>query len=496
MSSLEDGNYWPSGETVRQFHLSDDFFRVLMGPFGSGKTVGCSLECYKAACLAAPDRNGVRRSRNAIIRNRISDLEATTVKTWNEVFESRFGKVRGAPTGGGFVARWLFGIPEDGTTVDAEFRFFPFDTQRDIKRLLGSEYTSAFLNEVRELPPSLMNVLPGRLRYPKPGILADGYEPKHFIIADTNPPDLGHWLHKAFESDEEPPEGWKLFRQPPGVIKRQGKWVPNPDADNVQNLHRNYYPQAIAGQPEDVIRVNYGNEYGYIKAGKLIVPNFSDHLHVAPERLEFDPNIEVIYVGIDFGSTPAAALLQEDLNGRWYMIEELISLEKPGIRDFGETVLLPRARELEARGHTLVFCGDPAGEGTSQTDGEDCFETLAGLGIDAEPAYTNAIGHRGEVVDSLCRSLSDGVPRFQVSPSCKVTIQGLAQKYVYEQVNEADDPRDIRYRDRPKKDGNAFSHICDGVGYGIMGSGYGEDFLVDRRRSRHGPIEYKRRYNG
>lgn len=489
---LDDGHYYPSGETVCRFHESDAFFRTLLGPFGSGKTTACCIEALKRACQSPPDTRGIRKSRAAIIRNRISDLEATTIKSWNEIFEGRFGRVTGTSTGGGFVARWKFGLP-DKSVVQFEGRFFPYDGQGDIKRLLGSEYTFAFLNEVRELPASLMTILPGRMRYPKPATLADGAEPWHGIFSDTNPPDLGHWLHRAFEEGEWP-EGWELFRQPPGVIKDgRGNWVANPKADNVTNLRSTYYMQAIAGQPEDVIRVNYANEYGYIKAGKLIVPNFSDHMHVAGERFDVDPSIETIYVGLDFGSTPAAAFLQEDYNARWFMFREEVSMNKPGIAEFADETLLPLKRHYESAGHRVVFCGDPAGGGTSQTDGKECFDILAGKGIDCQPAYTNGIQHRAEVVDSLCRGLSDGQPRFNVSPHCKTTIQGFAQKYVYQKLNDADDERDIRYADRPRKDGNAFSHICDAVGYGIMGSGYGSDFTIDRTNSSSGPINYKRR---
>lgn len=459
----------------------------------SGKTTACLVEYLIRANKSPPDRDGVRRSRCAVIRNRISDLDATTIKSWNEIFEPMFGKVQGTPTGGGFVARWRKGLG-DGTTIDAEARFFPYDSQNDVKRLLGSEYTFAFLNEVRELPASLMRVLPGRLRYPNPNILADGFDqPWHGIWGDTNAPEIGSFIHKTFANPDKIPPGWELYKQPGGVIRKNGLWVVNPRADNIKNLRPTYYQDSIAGQPDDVIRVNYGNEYGFVKSGKLICPSFSDNMHVARHALEFDPDIKLVYVGFDFGSTPAAAFMQQDMQGRWFLIKEVISEKKPGIRDFAKVVIKPMVGELKAQGYEIVYCGDPAGNGTSQTDGDNCFDILAGLGIDCEPAYSNSIQIRAEVVDSLCRELSDGKPRFMVSPTCEVAIAGFAQKYVFAALNKAGSPEDVRYEDKPKKDGNATSHICDAVQYAIMGSGYGEEFTIDRTSSRSGPLPYVNR---
>lgn len=466
----------------------------------SGKTTAACIESFVRATQIPPNHQGVRHGRAAIIRNRISDIEATTLKTWNETFEDHFGRATGTATSGGFVHRWNFPLA-DGTIVNFEARFFPFDSQADIKRLLGSEYTFAFLNECRELPQSLMNVLPGRLRYPKPATLVDPSTLWHGIFADTNPPDSGHWLYNAFEEGEIAP-GWRMFRQPPAVIrdaKSPSGWVLNPKAENLQNLRPDYYASAIAGQPDDVVRVYYANEYGYIKAGKLIVPNFSDYMHVAQKRLEFNRDIEDVYLGIDFGATPAAAFLQQDAEGRWFMIRELISIEKPGIREFGELVIRPMISRLEAVGHNIIGGGDPTGKATTQTEGQygvDCFDILRALGIPCEPVYSNSIRQRAEVVDSLCREVIGGRPRFMVSPCCKTTIKGFAQKYVYAAIGKtSDDPKETRYRDVPRKEGNAFSHVCDAVGYGIMASEYGEDFDDAPHPLAGEPIHYVNRYS-
>ena len=60
----------PTGEL---FHDARDidtgFARMLLGPIGSGKSVTCAIELLLIAMDQEPDKNGVRRTKFAIIRN-------------------------------------------------------------------------------------------------------------------------------------------------------------------------------------------------------------------------------------------------------------------------------------------------------------------------------------------------------------------------------------------------------------------------------------------
>jgi len=55
--------------TLEQFHCSDAEVRMIMGPIGSGKSVGCCIEVYARATKQKPSKDGIRRSRWAIVRN-------------------------------------------------------------------------------------------------------------------------------------------------------------------------------------------------------------------------------------------------------------------------------------------------------------------------------------------------------------------------------------------------------------------------------------------
>lgn len=150
--------------TVQKFHESPAFVRGLMGPVGSGKSVGCCFELFHIACTQWPNNQGVRKSRFIVVRNTSPQLETTTIKTWTEWFpEEVFGKIsRKAP----FTQMMKFRL-SDGTQVESEVIFLALDQPEDIKKLLSFECTAIWYNEAREIDKSLVDAGTGRVgRYP------------------------------------------------------------------------------------------------------------------------------------------------------------------------------------------------------------------------------------------------------------------------------------------------------------------------------------------
>ena len=68
--------------TAKRFHASRAFVRGLRGPIGSGKSVACVAELLRLAVQQAPDAQGIRPSRWAIVRNTYPELRTTTIKTF------------------------------------------------------------------------------------------------------------------------------------------------------------------------------------------------------------------------------------------------------------------------------------------------------------------------------------------------------------------------------------------------------------------------------
>lgn len=59
--------------TIKRFSESDKFFRLLVGPFGSGKSSGCVAEIISRGIAQTPNSNGIRRTRWAAVRNCFDD---------------------------------------------------------------------------------------------------------------------------------------------------------------------------------------------------------------------------------------------------------------------------------------------------------------------------------------------------------------------------------------------------------------------------------------
>ena len=87
MSEQVLASFEPGGPDSEAFmNNSTDLVRGIMGPIGSGKSVACCAEIMMRSCEQAPGRDGVRRTRWAIIRNTYPELKSTTIKTWLDWF--------------------------------------------------------------------------------------------------------------------------------------------------------------------------------------------------------------------------------------------------------------------------------------------------------------------------------------------------------------------------------------------------------------------------
>lgn len=227
--------------TLSRFHASDDFVRCCVGPVGSGKSTACVMELFLRARQQEPGPDKVRRTRFAVIRNTYSQLRDTTRKTFEQWVPSALGKWHEQSTT--FTLDYR---REDGTRVHSEILFRALDRPEDVKKLLSLELTGAYINEAREIPKHVLDVLQTRVgRYPARN---QGGASWFGIWMDTNPWHPGHWASKLFAQNLE---GYRLFRQPGG---RSAK------AENVANLPRDYYERLIRGKDSEWVRVYVDGE--------------------------------------------------------------------------------------------------------------------------------------------------------------------------------------------------------------------------------------------
>jgi hypothetical protein len=467
--------YRPQGPVLERYIAGKARREFIMGPLGSGKTNGSCWKAFRAIIGQAPNREGVRKSRGYAVRNTYPDLMGTTAKDWRDMFGEEFGRfVEGGlepPT-----HHMEFNL-EDGTRVEAEVVFIALDRPEHVRKIRGSQLTWAWINEVKELNKQIVDMLDLRVgRYPS---AADGGPSWFGIFGDTNAPDEDHWYYRLAE--EEKPAGWVFHRQPGGVVQVGTgdtiSWVPNPGAENLRNLPKGYYEDGCSGKTIDWIKVNLANEYGFVQDGKPVYPEYVDSVHC--RSFELVPSAG-LWVGLDFGLTPAAVFAQRMVTGQWRWHRELVTTDTGVIAFAG---LLKQDLATHYQGVPIHgITGDPAGDQRQGGDSEEkvrtVFQILAANGVEARPAHTNNFTKRREAVAAALSRMIDGAPGLLVHPQCKTTRKGMAGAYRYRRVQVTGDER---FKDEPDK--NGYSHPCEAGQYLMMGAGEGRAVVAAKRAS-------------
>ena len=436
-----DISYTPT-PTVTRFMQSDKKMRVIMGPVGSGKSVACCFEIIRRASQQAPNANGIRKTRCAVVRETVRQLSDTTIKTFLDWF----------PPGvcGHFMRTtktYFFKVGD----VECEIMFRALDDADDVANLNSLELTFAWFNECRDIHPDIVDAMSKRVgRFPS---AKDGGATWHGMWADTNPPTMDTWwfyqMEKIDPKDGVSPNnnGWDVFKQPSGR---------SPYAENIENLPEGYYD--TQGRSEEYVRVFIDGEYGLSLAGTPVFKYFRPDYHMAKTPLKAITNgTRPIIVGMDLGLTPAAVIGQQDPRGRALVLAEAVSYDM-GIQRFMRTVLKPLLYEKFA-GAPIIIVVDPAGTQRAQTDERSAVDIIKAEGFRVMPARTNNITPRIAAVDDYLMRQVDGDPGFLMDPSCIRLKAALMGGYRFKKNG-----------DGLEKSGDAgkHSHIGDAISYLMM----------------------------
>ena len=485
-------NYKPEGQTLKTFMKSNDFFRGLRGPVGSGKSVSCCIEIFRRSLLQEKNKEGIRKTRWAVIRNTNPQFRTTTIKTWLDWFpEDQWGDFAWSVPYTHYIRKG---------EIEIEIIFLALDRPEDVKKLLSLELTGVWINEAREIPKSIIDACTMRVgRYPS---MRDGGATWYGVIADTNAPEEDHWwpimagdvpVPDHLSRDEVlmlvKPDNWSFYSQP-GAMKvitdEKGElqsYEPNTLAENQKNLTPKYYSNIIRGKTKGWIDVYVLNKLGSIEEGKVVYPNYKDDLHIAKENLPLFTK-QPIYVGLDFGLTPAAVFAQRLPTGRWHILSELVCFDM-GVVRFSELLKNELARKF--RGYEILIFGDPAGDFRSQTDERTPFQILRKSGLKAIPAPSNDVALRIEAVDGALRRLLDGKPGFLLNINCVTLRKGFNGGYHYRRLQTAGD----RYDEKPFK--NKYSHVHDALQYLMLGAGEGASLIASKKTTK--PIIAERHWD-
>jgi len=395
------------------------------------------------------------------VRNTYRELKDTTLRTWLSWFPV---ELCGPFSHTDMTHRVRLPHP-DGGTVELEVLFRALDRPQDARKLLSLELTGAWVNEARELPLSLIEALGDRVeRYPAD---RDGGCSWAGVILDTNPPDTDHWWHHLAE--EAKPGGWDFFRQPGGLLEVEGRFLHNPKAENLDHLPKDFYLRRMAGKSPRHVRVYYCGRYGFVQEGMPVYPEFDEARHVSLAELEPVDGLP-LFLGLDFGLTPAAVLGQRLPDGRWLLLDELVSRDMGMVRFAGLLNDLLRARYPRL---IPEIWGDPAGMARAQTDERTPYDILRASGLHARPTPTNdPLLRREAVAAALARSI-DTRPGLVLSPRCRTLISGMAGAWRYRRLLVSGEDR---YTETPEK--SRFSHVCEAAQYLLVGAGEGRRLLT------------------
>lgn len=426
--------------------------KLLIGPFGTGKTSSAAYD--QIMCQSkriALDRDGLRRSRFAVVRNTFPQLRDTTIKTVLDWFPpSIFGEYNQTEK------RYTVRVQDR----EVEILFRALDIDKDVRNLLSLELTGAWVDEAREISETIFKGLLGRIgRYPSVKDY-DGQSPfisPPQVILTTNYPSREHWIYRDFVHSTV--TGYAIYEQG--------------QDENRHNLRPGYYDDLekdYANRP-DLLRTLVRGEWGVTVRGRAVYPEFSRKMHVSsvpllPFVIEAVEKAEKkIFPGWDnTGLSPACISTCINTMGQWLIFKEFCG-EDIGIVDFGNAVKQWWGEALPAKAK-FRHIGDPAGK-TRDSVRMSAAEYLAKeCGIVVEDGIQTFKVRRESVANLLTKHIN-GEPAILIDPSCVRLIDGFEGGYAYPEIGSSG-----LFGDAPEK--NEYSHIHDALQYPatrIFGSG-------------------------
>lgn len=444
--------------------------KIIIGPYGSGKTSGIVNAVIRDAVLMPICDDGVRKCKVAFIRNTSGQLETTTLATW------LFWAQRLPPPHRNKKPQLIYSyrFNDQFGPIYLDILFLALDREADISKLDSLEISHVYFNELRHIPKKIFDTVQSRIgRYPSKtefynqfieefsdfdeettGILFkkwSPYEPK--LYADTNAPKHRHWIA---ELEKKNLKKIKIYHQPSALLKNDNnEYVINPKADNLAcaGMGESYYLDMI-DRGEEFVKVFAQGLYGTVVDGKSVYQLYNDDLHSVDDiPISLNSNI---YIGCDYGIVCPVILIAQFVNGQIKFIQEFIG-ECEAIKDLWKAQVMPFLN-LYCRGLLVEVVGDPADTSGGRAQ-------LDELGVMALPAKTNKVDIRISAVSSSLNELVRGKPRIVVSKAgCPYLREGFLGEYHYRRLRVIGDEK---YVDYPEKT-HPYSDVHDAAQYIVM----------------------------
>lgn len=482
----------PVGPVAEAFVRDDRIVRAIMGPYGSAKTTSCIRVIATSPMLQNPGPDGVRRARWCVVRDTYAQLETNVLNSWFAWFPKTKDNWNGREMCHrlNFEVALLDGTPPQKIALEVYFRAMGDQKAEDV--LKGLELTGLWLNEVDTLDKSVLRFgLPRCGRYPS---AKDGGCQWYGVIADFNAPDIDNWTYELLVEGTLPIDGEALDSLREKVGKRFGIGFHrqpggrsiDPLPENIANLPAGYYDSMTIGMGPNDVRRFVDNEFGAVRNGQPVYPEYNDSFHCAKEPLR--PVTGAVAFAVDGGSTPAAVFGERTDFGQIRTLSEVVvfagedeTLEKLGPEAFGR-MCATHWLERYARQEFGGAWADPAAFfGQDDTDyswiklfWKALVETLAKGGVKAargwkirpSPVKANRLPERIETVRrGLVMNADGGQPGQLISPECRMLRRGFNNAYVITRVQMSHGHG--AWRETPLK--NDSSHVHDAKQYLDLG---------------------------
>jgi hypothetical protein len=497
-------DFTPPGPVCAAYIESKGPFDFIMGPWGSGKTVGTVFKIVRhaavdfAVCRDSSPKypHGVVHARVAAIRDTYRELAKTALSSWHEFFP-KHGPFTRQPVNknytGGIDRPVLHGLEWDtirkvpgprGTWVDAkipiilDMEFGAIGTNNLDSFFKGYEITAGWLNECDLIDPAAPGRMYGRTaRYPPraeiqpweaerlgtetdPDTGVEAIKVPRIVMGDYNPPDEANWTYERHIENPGQWPGYNFFQQPSGLSaeaenrigKTRATYAEEEDAfggpkhpDSLRNVHGQYAARADKGTP--------------VYAG-----SFSIQKHKADSPLEPVPGVPLL-LGIDGGGSPACGIGQILPTGQARLLREITTVPITGAIRFAE--MINRVLLQDFPGYPVANAwGDPANfYGADVQNGEMSFMQTVGnaLGIMIMPTLSNDPASRIQSVEMQLRDVDVNTPGLICDPRLKMTLRGFVSQYHLTKKSSESGTNDVVVEK------NEYSHIHDAWQYLFYG---------------------------
>lgn len=466
----------PVGQLV---HESDAFIKMLMGPYGSGKSCCMAMEVLiYAACQepAPPNHLGqrIRYSKVGVIRGSYPQLQSATRDSLMQVLPDSCGRINesGSPIKG-----FYFMPLEDGTFVHLDLVLCAVEKKSDLEKFKSMNWSFCWINEADAICPEAIAFFAGRIgRYPGESLGGVSWAG---MLMDFNRPASGHYLLELMKKKEltvydslgnSKAIPIDVFVQPPAAFKRKRAdgsiyYEVNSEAENLNNLkggtafYENQIGLLLSTGSYDEIDVTFCLLDAQIKEGRPVFESFEQEVHVAPYPIEPTPHVQLV-IGYDTSGIHPGTTFLQFLNKRWCVLDELLGVGV-GFQEFVFNHMIPLILRRYAFCERIVAC-DYADARLDYT-GLSPTAHLQMAGLETWKPDTNNPKIRHGAVNTLLNRRNGGL---LISSNCEITIGALAGGYHYRKLGRSGSGLETKYNLTPEK--NLFSHIADSLQYAAM----------------------------